>query len=452
MENKKHISSLKVGILTIGAISILIFTVLWVKGRSLSAGERIDVAFRDVNGMRAGSAVQMMGLRIGQVEEITPVMKGKDSYVKLRFVITEKGINIPPASSISIQQSGIIGEQFLEVTPPKIRDIYVETTKNTTNIKKDMPIYMELSEGEEKIGKITNAQVISRNKVPDNIKLEINTPNALKMSYYVDLPGLVLDDNIEAKIKGGKVIFYEKCGEIIKTPSKDLKYTVIEPLRLSELMDLGLRATRAMLDTNDKINEILSDNFIDDLKGSVENIAQLTKNANTTLDKANILIDESKKEITNLIKESEELVESLTELSDNLNKLISDETLKNDVVSSIKSIGKMSDNINKVLEEKQTQEIISDVSEISRNLAEISAYINEYTKDEKLKEDIKTTVGNLSAITTNIAKVMSDYNKLEDCDKLKLKDTIKDVSVITKNVKKFSEKLNKRFLLFRLMF
>ena len=69
-----------------------------------------------------------------------------------------------------------------------------------------------------------------------------------------------------------------------------------------------------------------------------------------------------------------------------------------------------------------------------------------------LKEDITNTVSNLSEITTNIAKVMKDYNKLEDNEKLKLKNTVKDVLVITKNVKKFSEKLNKRFLLFRLMF
>ena len=47
---------------------------------------------------------------------------------------------------------------------------------------------------------------------------------------------------------------------------------------------------------------------------------------------------------------------------------------------------------------------------------------------------------------------MDDYNKLDDKDKLQLKSTIKDILTITQNVKKFSEKLNKRFLLFRLMF
>jgi len=66
--------SFKVGILTLVALIILLFTVLWIKGRSFSSAERIEVHFKDVNGMRPGSGVQMMGLRVGQVEEIIPVV------------------------------------------------------------------------------------------------------------------------------------------------------------------------------------------------------------------------------------------------------------------------------------------------------------------------------------------------------------------------------------------
>ena len=452
-KKKKYSSALKVGILTLSAISILIFTVLWVKGRSLSAGERIDLAFKDVNGMRAGSAVQMMGLRIGQVEEITPVIQGKDSFVKLRFVITEKGVKIPYASTISIQQSGIIGEQFLEVTPPKNEFMYAETSKNTTIIEKDQAIYMELSEGMVQIGKAVEAEVVKKSQIPFELRQKMSTNNVLKLVYNIELPGLILDKNsLGMKIKEGKIIFYLLDGEILQTPKKDLKYTVIEPMRLSDFMDLGFRATHAMLETNDKITEILSDEFIGGIKTSVKNISLLTQSANTTLDKAALLIDSSKAELEELTNQSQDLIKSLNVLSCNLNELISDETLKNDVVSSIKSVGKMSENINRMLEDEQAAEIMANINETSRNLADISSYVNEYTKDEKLKEDITSTVTNLSTITTNLAKVMDEYNKLQDGEKLKLKSTVKDVLVITKNVKKFSEKLNKRFLLFRLMF
>lgn len=452
-KKRKYSSSIKVGLLTLTAIAILILTVLWVKGRSLSAGESIEVAFKDVNGMRAGSAVQMMGLRIGQVEEITPVIQGKDSYVKLGFKITEKGVKIPYASTISIQQSGIIGEQFLEVTPPKVEIMFTPIHSNTVKLEKNQPIFMQLSEGVVEVGKVIEYEMVKKSQLPYEVRQRIKTKDALKLAYTLNLPGLILDKNIlDVKYQNGKLTFFNTDGEIPFTPKKDLKYTVIEPMRLSEFMDLGFRATHAMLETNDKISEILSEEFIGSIKSSAENIKQLTESANSTLDKAAMLIDSSKVEIETLIVQSEDLINSLTVLSNNLNTLISDETLKNDVVSSIKSVGKMSENINKLLEDEQSREILNNIDETTKNLADISSYINEYTKDEKLKEDITCTVSNLSSITANIAKLMEDYNKLEDKEKMKLKDTVKDVSTITKNLKKFSEKLNKRFLLFRLMF
>jgi phospholipid/cholesterol/gamma-HCH transport system substrate-binding protein len=142
-------SSFKVGILTIVALSIFLFTVLWVKGRSFSSAERIEVQFKDVNGMRPGSGVQMMGLRVGQVEEITPVVEGESSYVKLKFVITEPGISIPRASMLSIQQSGLIGEQFLEITPPKIRSVYIPAS-NQQLISSDLEVEIKLDEDTSK--------------------------------------------------------------------------------------------------------------------------------------------------------------------------------------------------------------------------------------------------------------------------------------------------------------
>ncbi len=449
----KYSTSLKVGLLTLSAISILIFTVLWVKGRSLSSGERIDVAFNDINGMRAGSAVQMMGLRIGQVEEITPVMNGKDSYVKLRFVVTEKGVKIPYASTISIQQSGIIGEQFLEVTPPKVEFVFANTNKSTTTIKKDDIIYMQLSQGLTPIGKVIDFEMLKKSQLPRNLKQKFDTRNIIKLYYVIDLPGLIVDkESIGMKIQNNKIIFYMLDGEIIQTPKKDIKYTIIEPIRMSEFMDLGFRATKAMLDTNDKITEILSDEFIESIKDSAQNIKTLTASANTTLDKAALLIDSSKNDIESLINQSEDLIDSLTRLSNNLNDIISDESLKNDVLTTIKSIGKMSDNVNKVIEDAQNKDIISNLETTTRNITEISSYINEYTKDEQLKEDITRTITNLADITQNISEIMTDYNRLEDGEKMKLKSTVKEINTITKNLSKFSEKLNKRFLLFRLMF
>ena len=140
-------SSFKVGLLTLTALIILIFSILWIKGRALSAGERLSVDFKDVNGMRPGSAVQLMGFRIGQVEEIQPVVSNPDDpYVRVKFVITEPDVNIPNASTISIQQSGIIGEQFLEITPPRLRTLYLPINKKSMVLHANDKVRMILSD------------------------------------------------------------------------------------------------------------------------------------------------------------------------------------------------------------------------------------------------------------------------------------------------------------------
>lgn len=452
-KNGKYSSAIKVGFLTLLSISILIFTILWIKGRSLSQGERIEVAFQDINGMRAGSGVQMMGLRIGQVEDIIPIMNGKDSFVKLRFVVTEKGVKIPYASTISIQQTGIIGEQFLEVTPPKTKIIYTEANGNFAKIEKNQDIYMKLSKGEAVVAKLQDYEIVNRSQLPQSLRQKFKSKNVLKLAYYVDLPGLVLDNELlKVSLKGNKLYFSLIDGEIPTTPKEGLKYTVMEPMRLSDFMDLQFRAAKSLSATNDRVAEILSDEFIGSIKDSVDNIQVLTKNANTTLEKVEILIDSSKNDINRLTNQSEELISSLTKLSNHVDTLVSDENLKNDLMNSVRSIGKMSDNINKLLEDEQTKEIIANVDTTMKNVNEISAYINEYTKDEKVKEDLTKIIDNLANISQNISKVMNDYNKLDEKDKMKLKDTVKSINTITENMKKFSQKLNKRFLLFRLMF
>ena len=82
----KFTSSFKVGILALSAIIILLFTVMWVKGQAISSADRITISFKDVNGMREGSGVQMMGVRIGQVEDIIPQINGSESYVDVKYL------------------------------------------------------------------------------------------------------------------------------------------------------------------------------------------------------------------------------------------------------------------------------------------------------------------------------------------------------------------------------
>lgn len=449
-------SSFKVGILTLVALFILLFTILWVKGRSFSSGERIEIVFKDVNGMRAGSGVQMMGLRVGQVEEIIPVIDGDNSYVKLRFVITEPGINIPKASVFSIQQSGLIGEQFLEITPPKIRTTYIPVTNDANLLYKEDPVQILLDKKYYDVGKVKNIQILSTQLVPPLMREKICTKYAYKVDYAINLPGLVLPDymlgRIVSKDSVKKLRISMMDGTTLPYPHQSSLYTVIEPMRIADFLDLQYKAAESLTETTLKVNELLSDDVIADLKQSINNINTLTAKATTTIEKAEKLIDSSKADIDTMIVMVDEVSKSLIKVSDNVNNIIGDEKFKPTLLSTADAVGKLSNNLNKILDNTDAKKMASDLQSIVQNLNDISTYVSTMTKDEKLKKQLNTTINNVNKAMNDISNALELVNGMTPDQKCQLQQIVEDTSTTTHNLKKFSEKLNKRFLIFRLMF
>lgn len=456
-------SSFKVGVLTLVALFILLFTVLWIKGRSFSTGERIEVVFRDVNGMRPGSGVQMMGLRIGQVEEIIPVIDGDNSYVRLRFVITEPKINIPKASIFSIQQSGLIGEQFLEITPPKIRTTYVSVTNDANLLYKNDLVQIILEDGEHKsqktyydVGKVKDIQVLSAQLVPPMLREKIKTKYAYKVDYVINLPGLALPDHMEGKIvtdKGDKKLRISMMdGTILPYPHQSSLYTVIEPMRIADFLDLQYKAAESLTETTVKVNELLSNDVIADLKQSINNINILTAKATTTMEKAEKLIDSSKSDIDKIMVMANDVSNNFNTVSKNVNNIIGDDKFKTTMYSTAVSIDRLATNLNNVLDNTDAKRMAADIQAIMTNLNDISTYVASMTKDEKLKQQLSTTIKNVNKAMCDVSNALELVNGMTPDQKHQLQQIVEDTSVTTHNLKKFTEKLNKKFLIFRLIF
>lgn len=449
-------SSFKVGILTLIALFILLFTILWVKGRSFSSGKRTEVIFHDVNGMRPGSGVQMMGLRIGQVEEIIPVINGDNSYVKLRFVITEPGISIPKASAFSIQQSGLIGEQFLEITPPRTKTTYISVFNDANLLYKDDPVEIKLDKKYYDVGKVKDVQVMSTQMVPPILQEKIKTKYAYRVDYVINLPGLILPDYMLGKIvteNGTKKLNISMLDKtVLPFPKQTSPYTVIDPMRISDFLDLQYKAAESLTETTLKVNELLSDGVIADLKQSVNNISVLTAKASTTIAKAELLIDSTKKDLDSMMVMAEKASNNFNKVSDNINNVIGDDKFKPTLMSTATSVDKLAKNLNKVLDNTDSKQMAADMQSVVRNLNDISAYVSAMTKDEKLKSQLSTTVKNVNKAMSDLSNALELVNGMTPDQKCQLQQIVEDTSVTTSNLKKFSEKLNKKFLLFRLMF
>ncbi len=448
----KFSSSFKVGVLSLLALTIFFCTVLWVKGRAFSSADRIEVQFKDVNGIRPGSAVQMMGLRVGQVEEVIPVVDGETSYVKLKFVITNPNVTIPRASMLSIQQSGLIGEQFLEITPPKLKSVYL--SDNTHPLEKNTKVQIKLDDKYYDVGIIRRTQILSRAVIPKNLQDGINTNYAYKYDYMINLPGLILPEFMvgQSVYHNGeyKLRIKPLDDSPIPYPHQTSPYTVVEPMRIADFLDLQYQAAESLTETNKKINELLNESMVADLRQSVENIKVLTAKASSTLGKAELLIDESRKDLNALMGMMNDVSKSFNDLSRNVNNIISDPQFKPTMLQTAKSLSKLADELTPIIGAVDAQKFASDLNVTVSNIAEISNSINRMSKDEKLKNNLIQTIDNVNRALCNISTTLEVVNNTKD--KANIKQVVQDASVTVSNLRKFSEKLNKRFLLFRLLF
>ena len=87
-----------------------------------------------------------------------------------------------------------------------------------------------------------------------------------------------------------------------------------------------------------------------------------------------------------------------------------------------------------------------------KNVSEISSSVNELTSDPNIKKKIAKTIENVDNSMEVLSSIMTKIDTLSPEECAKIQGIVSDTAETTKNLKKFSEKLNKRFLLFRLMF
>lgn len=454
----KFSSSYKVGLLTLVALILLVGTVLKVKGRAFSSAKRIEIQFKDVNGLRPGAGVQIMGLKVGQVEEIMPIVKGEDSFVNVKFVITDPNVQIPRASSFSIQQSGLIGELFLEITPPKTKTIYIPMVNRNLLYKNDA-VQMKMSGKYYDVGLIKGVEVVAKDSIPYNYKNNIHTPYAYKVEYFINLPGLILPEFLR-----GSAVTYSGAHKLrlvsiddmpLQYPKQKSPYTIIEPMRLSDFMDWQYKAAETLTETNKKVNDILTDDTIADLKKTINNLNDLSARSNETLSKVDALLDSSKEDIEKLLVLTQQATDDFSKLSANVNNIIGDKEFKVKLMSTADSVDKLSTNLNKIMDAADAEETGRNIKIIADNLAQISESVNAITSDGKLKNQLTTAITNVNNAMVEVSTALETVNCVNPSSPNQasdLKRIVEDTVVTTSNLKKFSEKLNKRFLLFRLMF
>lgn len=108
---------LKVGAFVLIAIGCLTVAILSVGNFSFfERGRKLNVIFGYANGLKKAAPVRLAGVEAGLVKDIAILTDGNQMKVKVEMLIDEE-IVIPVDSSISINQLGLLGEKYVEITP-----------------------------------------------------------------------------------------------------------------------------------------------------------------------------------------------------------------------------------------------------------------------------------------------------------------------------------------------
>lgn len=446
--SKQRISAVKVGFLTLLSISLLVFALIWLRGRGLTSGDHYEVLFRDVNGLRDGAAVQMMGIRVGFVDQVRPVIKHGRYYVGVVFTVNrDLGIKIPTGSRLSIEQSGIIGEQFVEITPPQLRDIILTTFKEPAKaIVSGIPVKFLYEEGYLQVGAVEKVEKYKDgNLIRHRLYYRITTPGAEMPED--PLFELTLDEANEYYLR---VLPREPI--LARRPDPNMQFTVENPLRMKRFLEIQMESAEALKTTNDKINQLMSDDTIASLHTTLKNTEVLTARATEVLESANVLFQTTRQDLNRLVGVSEQLAVNVTSVSENVNAIISDPALKSEMTSTVAALRESSLAMRDLLNDPALKETIYMSRDTSRHASELMAMLRQTTQDRDIPERMDRIVTQLDTSLERLNRVLGNVDALTSDQDQSVQGILEDTRATARNMRVLTDKFSGRFALFKLLF
>lgn len=132
----------------------------------------------DVDGMIVGSPVKFMGVQVGYVQKIHIV----NNTVYVKFVLTEKDVEIPQGSVATVEFNGLGGSKSLEITQPTAETLASNNFIVVNEPKRLSASMTLLNEMFDKLGAIGARSSFFMNQFADETENITVTPNEITNS------------------------------------------------------------------------------------------------------------------------------------------------------------------------------------------------------------------------------------------------------------------------------
>ncbi len=448
-------AAIKVGLLTLVSLAVVLAVLLWLSGRSLSGGKEYTVIFPDVDGLKESAPVHFMGIRVGFVDAVEPRQTDEGYEVAVVFHIehedmTDPDEDIPRGSRLTIQQSGLIGEKFLEITPPMPQQCHVV---GSVDLKVGDPVRVDFADGPINVGTVLGVSQLPTALISAN-PAAATTKTERFATYRITRPGVTLPLDAACAVSNDtpNQLMFTYPGDPPPAPNTSGHFTIEPPMRLKTFLDVQMQTAEALRDTNLKISQLLTDDTMQAITQTVANTETLTARATVLVDSANALVVSAKKDVHQLVSTIDRLSVSLSSVSNNVNKLIEDGQLQEDLKATVGSIRKASQSLEALVGDPALKQTVS----LSRDtVAETRAVMQQLritTEDPQFQQNLQQSMGLLRESLQELKLILAAVNDASGEDNGDLKETIQSAKQTIHQLEDFSDKLDGHFVLFRLLF
>ena len=279
--------------------------------------------------------------------------KEESNHVQLTIVITKKDVPFGPLSTVSIVPSGLIGEQYVEISP------VINRKSSLTDFK---PVF--LTQEPLRFERFLKANIESS----EAFKEAITKINKLLQDEDVEMLIATIQDVRHVVQNVDKLV--DNASVLLSTTSE----------KLEQLATSSNVLSNSVVKVGENINELIGDEQVK------KDIKSTTKSLNIVTTQVAKLLDEQ-----GLAKDIVEIGMTAKATSTELSQFIKD--------------------LRQTQEELELPKTISNLNSLSEKLDSLTTELNSVVADKEFKENIKVTAQKARETSENLQKISKKYSK-----------------------------------------
>jgi phospholipid/cholesterol/gamma-HCH transport system substrate-binding protein len=357
-----------VGLFILGGVVVFGGLAFWIRGAAFGQDSySFTVTFNDATGIQPGAGVRYRGLEVGTVSELSPGITGIETKVK----INNAQLRIPDEVAIAANQSGLITETVIDITP-------LETVENPEQLPsplaEDCDSQVIICDGDT----LTGREGVSFNQL---IKSTSDLSELYGDPAFINTLTTTLNQASLAALE------FSKLSQELTTFTQTLQ---------TELAGFS-EATQAVTNTSQQISQATTQ-----LSQTAEQVSQLSNSAQVTTQEFSQLANN----LNSLV------VENRSNLVGTLNSLSATSTQLGEAIALLTPT---LEEVNTTVTTLDTQQLIQNLETLTANAAEASGNLRDISNtlsDPTNLALLQQTLDSARVTFANTQKITSDLDEL----------------------------------------